>query len=213
MQGGDFGGERKVRWQGRIVSIQPRIRLLRSFDERTHSYLGYVLGIEGSLDSGPAGTFLIALSEGAHEKHQFRHGDEVSGASVPVADPDLETAAYYRTSELEVRHAIAVTHLGSRKPPFHELAPPIEEYRARGHRRLDPRTYATKCATCIWGCRMPVEMIIDHWNRSRGPDNVRRRMETFCYGPEDCSLYKAGPLRKVPGRKGMVHEDDGDSRG
>jgi len=33
----------KVTWFGRIASIQPRIRLMRSFDERSHSYLGYVL--------------------------------------------------------------------------------------------------------------------------------------------------------------------------
>ena len=33
-----------------------------------------------------------------------------------------------------------------------------------GAARLDVRTYEGKCATCIWGCRMPVEMIIDRWN-------------------------------------------------
>lgn len=38
----------KVQWSGRIASVQPRIRLMRSFDERSHSYLGYVLRIEGT---------------------------------------------------------------------------------------------------------------------------------------------------------------------
>jgi hypothetical protein len=33
-------------------------------------------------------------------------------------------------------------------------------------------------------------------------------METFCYGPKSCSFYKAGPMRKVPGRKGMVWEEE-----
>jgi len=46
---------------------------------------------------------------------------------------------------------------------------------------------------------MAVEMIIDHWN----PSNRRYRTETFCYGPLSYRLYKAGPCRKVPGRKGM----------
>jgi len=27
----------KIAWQGRIIGVQTRIRLLRSFDERTHS--------------------------------------------------------------------------------------------------------------------------------------------------------------------------------
>ncbi|MFH1355940.1 MAG: hypothetical protein ABII18_02305 [bacterium] len=31
----------KIPWQGRVISAQPRIRLLRSFDESSHSYLGY----------------------------------------------------------------------------------------------------------------------------------------------------------------------------
>ncbi len=31
--------------------------------------------------------------------------------------------------------------------------------------------------------------------------------ETFCYGPKSCAFYKAGPTRKVPGRKGMVWEE------
>ena len=52
---------------------------------------------------------------------------------------------------------------------------------------------------------MPVEITVDHWNTG-----VKRyRFETFCYGPRSCSNYKAGPQRKVPGRKGMsfVEED------
>lgn len=32
------------------------------------------------------------------------------------------------------------------------------------------------------------------------------------YGPHSCPLYKAGPTRKVPGRKGMNWEEDGIDR-
>lgn len=39
----------KFTWQGKITSVQPRIRLLRSFDHRHHTYLGYVLGIDGDI--------------------------------------------------------------------------------------------------------------------------------------------------------------------
>jgi hypothetical protein len=51
---------------------------------------------------------------------------------------------------------------------------------------------------------MAVEMIIDQWN----PSNVRYRREPFCYGPKSCVFYKAGPTRKVPGRRGMSWEEE-----
>ena len=51
---------------------------------------------------------------------------------------------------------------------------------------------------------MPVEMIIDHWN----PGPKRYRFETICYGPKSCGFYKAGPMRKVPGRRGMSWEEE-----
>jgi hypothetical protein len=50
---------------------------------------------------------------------------------------------------------------------------------------------------------MAVEMIIDQWN----PSNKKFRTETFCYGPKSCPFYKAGPIRKMPGRKGMTWEE------
>lgn len=45
---------------------------------------------------------------------------------------------------------------------------------------------------------------IDHWN----PSKKRYRFETFCYGPKRCAFYKAGPKRKVPGRKGMSCKEE-----
>jgi len=51
---------------------------------------------------------------------------------------------------------------------------------------------------------MAVEMIIDQWNPSR----KKYREETFCYGPKSCSLYCAGPMKKVPGRKGITWEEE-----
>lgn len=72
---------KKVLWSGRVVSIQPRIRLTRSFDERTHSYLGYCLLIEGMLGN-ESRVFSIGIGKAAQKKHQFRVGDNVSGESV-----------------------------------------------------------------------------------------------------------------------------------
>ncbi|MDZ7695917.1 MAG: hypothetical protein U5R49_02970 [Deltaproteobacteria bacterium] len=91
----------KVAWSGRIVSIQPRIRLMRSFDERSHSYLGYVLRLEGTIGDEP-GKFLIAIGKAAQAKHRFQAGMEASGQAVPVPYPRLELAGFYKASGLKM---------------------------------------------------------------------------------------------------------------
>jgi hypothetical protein len=174
---------------------------MRSFDERSHSYQGYVLRIDGTCGD-ENGEFRIAIGKAAHAKHQFRADMEVCGLAVPVPDPRLETAGFYKATGLKILRDAEDEPLTG--PPFHGVPPDLETYRSRGHRRLDARTYDAKCATCMWGCRMPVEMIIDQWN----PSKKRYRFETFCYGPKSCSFYRAGPARKVPGRKGMSYTEE-----
>ena len=191
----------KVAWSGQIVSVQPRIRLMRSFDERYHNYLGYVLHIRGICGEKQE-EFQIAVGKAAQKKHQFHAGMEVSGLAVPVLDPQLEIAGYYKASGFKVLKNFEDE--SSTTPPFLGIPPTLEIYQGRGHRRLSSRTYLTKCLTCKWGCRMPVEMTIDHWNPSR----KRYRFETFCYGPKSCPSYKSGPTRKVPGRNGMSFTEE-----
>lgn len=191
----------KIPWSGVLISIQPRIRLTRSFDQRSHTYQGYVLGVRGRAAEAER-EFLVAVGAAANSKHRFRAGDHVSGEGVPVADPRLEVADFYKVAKLKVRER--GPEIAGESPPWHGVPPLLQVYRERGHRRLDARTYENKCATCIWGCRMPVEMIIDQWN----PGNRRYRTETFCYGPLSCHLYRAGPTRKVPGRRGMSWEEE-----
>lgn len=190
----------KVSWRGVVLGIQPRIRLTRSFDERAHTYLGYALRVDGIVD-GKERMFFVGIGKAAQQKHEIRVGDSVSGTSCPVADPRNEAVEYYKTSKLKTVERTNVCE--SECPPWGNAPPMLEIYRQRGHRRLAARTYESKCLSCIWGCRMPVEMIIDQWN----PQERRYRFETFCYGPKACSLYKAGPTRKVPGRKGMTYEE------
>lgn len=191
----------KLSWQGKLVGIQARIRLLRSFDQRNHAYLGYALRIRGSINDEER-EFLVGIGKGAQAKHQFRVGDVVSGESTPVADSVTEAVEFYKTSGL--RPLERAEKQESEPPPWHGVPPELETYRARGHRRLDARIYEGKCLNCLWGCKMAVEMIIDQWN----PSNKKYRYETFCYGPKSCALYRAGPTRKVPGRKGMVWEEE-----
>jgi hypothetical protein len=187
------------RFKGTIISVQPRIRLTRSFDERSHSYMGYALRIKGAIDAIEQ-AFSIGIGEAAQKKFQFVGGDEIEGECLPVADLRLEPVEFYKASKLRKTGQVQIDII---PPPWESLPPDLEIYRQRGHRRLSAQTYNTKCSSCIWGCRMPVEIILDQWNPSRR----KYRYETFCYGPLSCRLYKAGPTRKVEGRNGMVWEE------
>ena len=199
---GEIGGTGgKIIWSGRIISVQPRIRLMRSFDQRNHNYLGYVLQVQGVIE-GQERILCIGIGKAAQAKHQFQAGDLASGKSEVVSDVRTEVAGYYKTSELRLFKKTEESAVPP--PPWHGPPPDLEIYRQRGHRRLNPRTYEEKCGTCIWGCRMPVEMTIDQWNSSK----KKYRFETFCFGPKSCILYKAGPTRKVPGRKRMMWEEE-----
>lgn len=191
----------KLNWNGTLLAIQPRIRLTRSFDQRSHSYLGYSLRIRGTVGDEDR-EFLVGISQAAQAKHKFQVGDVLTGRAVPVADPKMEAVEFYKASALKVIERANEDNAAS--PPWLEVPPELTVYRQRGHRRLDAKSYTTRCSTCIWSCRMPVEMIIDQWN----PSQKKYRFETFCYGPKSCSLYHPGPTRKVPGRRGMSWEEE-----
>ena len=199
----------KLKFRGTILSIQPRIRLIRSFDEFSHAYSGYVLRISGATDQGKVTEeegklrkFSVAIGKGTQSKYQFQAGDQISGLCLPVPDERLETAQYYKVCMLA--HVTGKVDLQKPPPPWTGIPPDLETYRNRGHRRLASRTYSSKCSACIWGCRMPVQIIIDHWE----PEKKEYRFETFCYGPLSCNYYKPGPTRKVKGRKGMIYEEE-----
>lgn len=84
--------------KGTIISIQPRIRLTRSFDEASHTYLGYAITLEGELNNTNI-IFSIGVGKAAHAKHQFKVNDTISGECVPVPDPDTEPTEYYKVSK------------------------------------------------------------------------------------------------------------------
>ena len=90
----------KAPWKGRLLSIQPRISLIRSFDERSHNYLGYSLHLFGTLD-GREGEFLVGIGKSARAKHRFRKGDLISGVPLSVADYRMDPVDYYKTSGLK----------------------------------------------------------------------------------------------------------------
>jgi len=196
-----MGISKKLAWQGEVLAIQPRIRLMRAFDQRNHAYPGFALFLSGTLD-GVARAFSVGIGPAAQVKHTFRAGDTVRGNAFPIADQRMETADLYKASALEVISRATTTP--AKGPPWQGVPPSLKTYRARGHRRLDPRTYEGSCRICIWGCRMPVEITLDQW----AADNREYRFETFCYGPKSCPCYRAGATRTVPGRDGMVWEEE-----
>jgi len=91
----------KLSRQGRLLSIQPRIRLMRSFDERSHTHLGYSLRLCGKIDRH-GGDFLVGIGKAAQAKHEFRTGDLISGVSKAVTDSRMEPVGYHKTSGLKL---------------------------------------------------------------------------------------------------------------
>ena len=90
-----------IAWSGVVMSIQPRVRLLRSFDQRSDTYLGYVVRLAGSVDGEPR-MFAIAIGEAAHDRHRVEVGTALSGMGVPVPVTRTETAELYKISKLKV---------------------------------------------------------------------------------------------------------------
>ncbi len=181
---------------GRVLSVQPRIRLLRSFDQRQHNYSGYALLIEAD-----ASRFWVGVGPAAHAKFRFCAGGIFSAEVESIANQDLETVDYYKAAKIQFKPG--EPQIAS-PPPWTGIPPALAIYRERGHRRLAEPTYESICHACIWGCRMPVEITIDQWN----PREKQYRRETFCYGPKSCPKYQAGPNRKVPGRNNTVWDEE-----
>ena len=66
----------KASFSGKIMSIQPRIRLLRSFDEASHTYLGYALQLK-MINDGQHTSVSVGIGKAVHEKHQFKVNDVI----------------------------------------------------------------------------------------------------------------------------------------
>src|SRR3972149_11260705 len=116
----------KIPWNGGLISVQPRIRLNRSFDQRSHTYQGYVHRVRGNVGSD-AREFLVGVGEGSHAKNQFQVGDTVSGEALPVADPRLETVEFYKVSKLKLIERSNGEQ--PEPPPWHSVPPPLPVYR------------------------------------------------------------------------------------
>jgi hypothetical protein len=83
---------------GLVLAVQPRIRLLRSFDQRQHNYPGYALLIESE-----ASPFWVGVGPAAHAKYQFCAGGTFSAEVESVANPELETVDYYKAAKIQFK--------------------------------------------------------------------------------------------------------------
>ena len=122
--------------------------MLRSFDERGHSYSGYSLILEG-VTGREKREFAVGIGKATQAKFRLRVRDEVSGQGVPVADPRREPVELYRVNELRV-----IRRGGGEDwipPPWYGTPSDLEVYRERGYGRLSARTCKSKCRSCIWG--------------------------------------------------------------
>jgi len=61
----------KEEFAGTVTAVKARIRLLRSFDEISHAYLGYTLVLEGTLDGARVDELRVAIGPKTHGTHRF----------------------------------------------------------------------------------------------------------------------------------------------
>ena len=86
--------------------------------------------------------------------------------------------------------------------PDHDLEP-TKYYKVSKLKLISQGTNGS--ASSPWEL-VPLELEV---YRERGHRRLASRTyETFCYGPLNCKLYKAGPNRKVEGRNGMVYVEE-----
>jgi hypothetical protein len=193
----------KVKWKGRIISIQPRTRVWRYLtDNRTHYLLGYNLFIEEQ-GSESSKQFVVAISEKQQLKGLFRIGDMLEGTAWTKKYEEREFADYYRAGSLKLLDRVHET-FEEIPPPWIMIPPTLQEYEERGARLLSKSLWQTKCFKCIWANMANVEI---QWDFDR--DIKKYRFETFCYGPKSCRYYKMGRPRAVPYKNRGSALDDG----
>jgi hypothetical protein len=147
--------------------------LHRSVDEVWHSYRGYVLVLQDGRR--------VAVGPGTHEKHAFPDRRSGRGRRGTRARPAQGMGQALQSE----RPAVDPPRPCPREPAGRHRRrhrARLEDYRATGHRRLDPRTYERSCRTCPFGAVMPTEVIVDHWNPAY---TTEWWVETHCYGPRD----------------------------
>ena len=154
----------KVATEGRIVAVQPRIRLLRSFDQRQHNYPGYALLVAS--DKPPV---WIGVGPAAHAKFVFCAGGSFSAEVEPVANQELEAVDYYKATK------IRYTPGGSQResPPPWPGVPP--DGGRNDHRPMEPQGEALpEGNVLLWPEILPE---LSAWPGARSPQQKRDELD------------------------------------
>ena len=104
--------QKKVQWQGEVVSVQPRSTVWRYLtDNRTHREIGYNVFLKGQVfcDAEPLENeissdqydFCVAVSEIQAAKAGIHIGDVFKGTAWTKKYPEIEFADYYRAGSLK----------------------------------------------------------------------------------------------------------------
>src|SRR5262249_43185722 len=109
------------------------------------------------------------------------------------ARPDTDVCQFYKVSALQITSSSGELP----PPPPWCRASALEVYRGRGHRRLDVPAYEAHCLSCIWGCQMPVDLIVESAAPAVSVRDVLLRAEVV-------PVLSGGSSRRVPGRRGMT---------
>jgi hypothetical protein len=191
----------KIKWQGRIMSVQPRTTVWRyRLDNRTHYHRGYNIFLDGEAD-GVQGRFCVAVSEKQQQKLVFRIGDTAKGTAWTKMYDVSDYADYYRAGGLKVTKRSEESEIA---PPPYLIEPlDMDTYELRGARMLSVASYKGKCFQCAFATMSAVE-IEYNWGVSK-----KYRFESFCYGPFSCKLYKMGKPRAVPYKDCGSNYDEG----
>ena len=185
-------GLSKIKWQGIIISIQPRTTVWRyKIDNRTHRHIGYNIFLDGDTD-GVKRKFTVAISEKQQQIIGFRIGDEAKGTAWTKKYPEWEFADYYRAGGLKRIEQDDGYPDESEAPPWLDAPPDMETYEWRGCRVLSKSCWSGKCFQCMWATMANVTIEYD-WGKKQ-----KYRFESFCYGPKSCKLYKMGKSPMVP---------------
>ena len=188
----------KIKWQGTVVSVQPRTTVWRyKLDNRTHYHRGYNIFLDGETSDGKSGRFAVAISEIQYGKLLFSIGDAAKGTAWTKMYDVSDYADYYRAGGMKITKR--AERIESRPPPFKIQPLSMKEYDIRGPRMPSSASYRGKCFQCAFATMSTAE-IEYNWGVSR-----KYRFEAFCYGPFNCPLYKMGKSRAVP------YKDEGSS--
>src|SRR3990172_5076345 len=129
----------KTGFEGTITSVKPMIRLIRSFDQISHAYLGYTLVMDAVVDGKEWNGLRVVVGQKTHEKNRFHIGYCVSGEALPIEMPEKEWADIYKVSGLKI---ISRGDSAEDRPADIKdgIAPPLTIHTEKGQRHTHHHT-------------------------------------------------------------------------